>query len=434
MLAEASVGTISDAGLALAIMVWQGIHLSWGNILYEQIKLELMKKHGKGVLTLYSIPYITYLTSPSREEAESQPPVSTINLSTVVQPVPTPVKPPLTTHLIQEGKQSNIPGPSQPKKRKRANPMLEEEVLAEEEVEIPPYKFSHIPKTMLHRDSYWRTYLNVAPEETLSQFEQAAAVQDVGARLQASAIREREARSMILEGMKRESQYKKEVVELKLSLSNMTRLNETLSKEQGAEAKASQKKQDELKQNFQAVSEECGKLSGLNAELKKRLDEADQTQAMVIDSGSTKEAEDRLQDLQSQVDTLAKEKATLEVKLQDQVALQREIEGLKRQKAQMQGRLKEDDTRKVQIPDLQSQVDALKQQRAELQTQHQSIEVGLRAELAQVSTVAKMVPVVKDNHAGKVEQLKVELTVAYGQQKRLKMQCEDEAVKIEKLR
>ena len=211
--------------------------------------------------------------------------------------------------------------------------MPEEEVLAEEEVEISPYKFSHIPKTMLQRDSYWRTYLNVAPEGTLSQFEQAVAVQDVGACLQASAIREREARSMILEGMKRESQYKKGVVELKLSLSNMTRLNETLSKEQGTEAKTFQKKQDELKQNFQAVSEECGKLSGLNAELKKKLDEADQTQAMVIDSGSTKEAEDCLQDLQSQVDTLAKEKATLEVKLQDQVALQREIEGLKRQKA-----------------------------------------------------------------------------------------------------
>ena len=155
---------------------------------------------------------------------------------------------------------------------------------------------------------------------------------------------------------------------------------------------------------------------------------------MVIDSGSTKEAEDRLQDLQSQVDTLAKEKATLEVKLQDQVALQHEIEGLKRQKVQMQGRLKEEDTRKVQILDLRSQVDALKQQRAELQMQHQSIEAGLRAELAQVFTVAKMVPMVKDNHAGKVEQLKVELTAAYGQQKRLKMQCEDQVVKIEKLR
>ena len=186
-------------------------------------------------------------------------------------------------------------------------------------------------------------------------------MQDVGARLQASAIREREARSMILEGMKRESQYKKEVVELKLSLSNMTRLNETLSKEQGTEAKTFHKKQDELKQNFHAVSQECGTLSGLNAELKKRLDEANQSQAMVIDSVNTKEAEDRLQELQSQVDMLAKEKATLAVKLQDQVVLQREVESLKRYKTKTLGLLKEEDTRKVQILDLRSQVDALKQ-------------------------------------------------------------------------
>ena len=112
LLAEAGVATMSGAGLALAIMAWQGIQLSWGNILYKQIKLELMKKHGKGVLTLYSIPYITYLTSPSREEAESQLPVLTINSSTVVQPVPTPMNPPPTTHLIQEGNWSDIPGPS----------------------------------------------------------------------------------------------------------------------------------------------------------------------------------------------------------------------------------------------------------------------------------------------------------------------------------
>ena len=237
----------------------------------------------------------------------------------------------------------------------------------------------------------------------------------MGARLQASAIREREARSMILEGLKREPQYKKEVVELKLSLSNMTRLNEALSKEQGAAAKTFQKQQDELKQNFQDVSEECGKLSSLNAELKKRLAEADQIQAMVIDPVNIKEAEDRIQDLQGQVDTLAKEKVALEVKLQDHLALQREIESLKWHKTQMLGLLKEDDTRKVQIVDLQSQVDALKQQRAELQKQHQSIEAGLRADLAQASTMAKMVPVVKDNQIGKVEKLTIELTAAYGQ-------------------
>ena len=58
----------------------------------------------------------------------------------------------------------------------------------------------------------------------------------------------------------------------------------------------------------------------------------------------------------------------------------------------------------------------------------------MRADLAQASTVAKLVPVVKDNQARKIEKLTVELTVACGQQKRLKMQCEDQAVKIEKLR
>ena len=231
LLAEVGVGTISDAGLALAIMAWQGIQLSWGNILYEQIKLELMKKHGKGVLTLYSIHYITYLTSSLWVDGASQLPVSTINLSTVVQPAPTLVNPLPTAHLIQVENRSDIRGPSQPKKRKRTVHVPEAEILEEDEVEIPPYKFNHVPDTMLQRDTYWRTYVNTAPEKTLLQFEQVVVVEDVGARLQASAIREREARSMILEGLKRESQYKKEVVNLKLSLSNMTRLNETLSKE-----------------------------------------------------------------------------------------------------------------------------------------------------------------------------------------------------------
>ena len=58
----------------------------------------------------------------------------------------------------------------------------------------------------------------------------------------------------------------------------------------------------------------------------------------------------------------------------------------------------------------------------------------MRADLAQASTPAKIVLVVKDNQVGKVEKLTVKLTTAYGQQKRLKMQCEDQAIKIEKLR
>ena len=58
----------------------------------------------------------------------------------------------------------------------------------------------------------------------------------------------------------------------------------------------------------------------------------------------------------------------------------------------------------------------------------------MRADLAQASIVAKLVPGIKDNQARKVEKLTAKLIAAYGQQKRLKMQCEDQAVKIEKLR
>ena len=168
-----------------------------------------MKKHGKNVITLYSIHYITYLTSSLRVDGALQLPVSTINSSTVVQPTPTPVNTIPTAHFIQVGNRSDVPGPSQPKKRKRTTLVPEEEVPVEDEVEIPPSKFNHIPDTILQRDTYWRIYVNIAPEETLRQFEQVAVVEDVEARLQASAIREREARSMILEGLKRESQYKR---------------------------------------------------------------------------------------------------------------------------------------------------------------------------------------------------------------------------------
>ena len=69
-------------------------------------------------------------------------------------------------------------------------PLPENEDLEEEKVEIPTYKFNQVPNTMLQRDTYWRTYVNIAPEETLRQFEQVTVVEDVGARLQASAIRE----------------------------------------------------------------------------------------------------------------------------------------------------------------------------------------------------------------------------------------------------
>ena len=70
---------------------------------------------------------------------------------------------------------------------------------------------------------------------------------------------------MILEGLK-EAQHK-EKTDLKLSLSNMMWLNETTSQEQGNVACNLQKQHDELKKNFQTLSEEHGKLVHLNAEL-----------------------------------------------------------------------------------------------------------------------------------------------------------------------
>ena len=87
----------------------------------------------------------------------------------------------------------------------------------------------------------------------------------------------------------------------------------------------------------------------------------------------------------------------------------------------MLGLLKEDEERKAQNLDLHSQVDVLKQQRAELQRQHQAIEAGLRAELVQASNAAKLVPMSRDSQARKVEKLTAELTLAYSQQKRFKV-------------
>ena len=151
-----------------------------------------MKKHGKNAITLYSIPYIFYLTSTLRQIGTPQSILSTINCSTMIQPISTLVNPPTQAHLIQIGHRSDIPGPSRPRKQKQTLPIVEEEASVEE-VEVPPYRFSSIPTALLQRDTYWRTYVNIEPEEMFCQFEQARMVEDIGALLQASAIREKEA-------------------------------------------------------------------------------------------------------------------------------------------------------------------------------------------------------------------------------------------------
>ena len=113
------------------------------------MKLELMKKHGKNAITLYSIHYITYLTSSLQMGGTPQLVLPTINSSTVVQPISAPMNPPPQVHLIQIGNWSDIPGSPRPKKRKTTLPVVEEEAHVEDEVEVPPYKFNSIPMAML---------------------------------------------------------------------------------------------------------------------------------------------------------------------------------------------------------------------------------------------------------------------------------------------
>ena len=61
LLAECGLEHMSEKGVAAAIMSWNGIQLSWGNIVFEQMKVELNKKHVKSPLKLYSAIYISNL-------------------------------------------------------------------------------------------------------------------------------------------------------------------------------------------------------------------------------------------------------------------------------------------------------------------------------------------------------------------------------------
>lgn len=47
-------------------MGWNGLRLSWGNIVYEQIKVELSRKHTRSPVKLHSTIYISNLTKPPR--------------------------------------------------------------------------------------------------------------------------------------------------------------------------------------------------------------------------------------------------------------------------------------------------------------------------------------------------------------------------------
>jgi hypothetical protein len=62
---------ISEEGVGATLMAWNGMPLNWSKIIYNNIKVELMRKRTRGTLSLYSAVYLTKLMDPT------QPPVPT---------------------------------------------------------------------------------------------------------------------------------------------------------------------------------------------------------------------------------------------------------------------------------------------------------------------------------------------------------------------
>jgi hypothetical protein len=60
---------IFEEGVGAALMTWNGMPLNWSKIIYNNIKVELMRKRTRGTLSLYSAVYLTKLMDPT------QPPI-----------------------------------------------------------------------------------------------------------------------------------------------------------------------------------------------------------------------------------------------------------------------------------------------------------------------------------------------------------------------
>ena len=175
---------------------------------------------------------------------------------------------------------------------------------------------------------------------------------------------------MILDGLKREAQHKKEIVELKISLLNMTKLNETISQEQGKVNLTLQSQHEKLKTSFQKLTEEHEKLVCLHAALNEQLAKAS-SRVDPVEVVPSQPAEDhRVRELQSQVDMLRSEQTAFEEQLKGQIMQQRENDSLKQHKEHVLALLKGNEDRKVQNQNLQSQVEELLSEKAELQRQH----------------------------------------------------------------
>jgi hypothetical protein len=69
---------ISEEGVGAALMVWNGMPLNWSKIVYNNIKVELMRKKTRGTLSLYSAVYLTKLMDPTQPRV---PIPETVNLT-----------------------------------------------------------------------------------------------------------------------------------------------------------------------------------------------------------------------------------------------------------------------------------------------------------------------------------------------------------------
>ena len=91
LMAEDGLEYMSEKGVAAAIMSWNGIQLSWGNIVFEQIKVELNKKQARAPLRFYSTIYLSNLTKPPvhlNEGSSRLPPLPPHPAYAMTQPPP----------------------------------------------------------------------------------------------------------------------------------------------------------------------------------------------------------------------------------------------------------------------------------------------------------------------------------------------------------
>jgi hypothetical protein len=55
---------IYEEGVFVAMMVWNGLPLNWSKIVYNNIKVELMRKKTRGLLALHTAIYLTKIVDP----------------------------------------------------------------------------------------------------------------------------------------------------------------------------------------------------------------------------------------------------------------------------------------------------------------------------------------------------------------------------------